>query len=82
MRTDPCVDCVKQLGLCQHHAPAILPQRAIPPWVWLIGETHVEQRGAQLDAAEAVAVERARRREERKRSRRGLAGLLTHIATA
>lgn len=83
MAEDPlCQSCVAQLGLCERHAPAVLPQRAIPPWVYLIGDSHIEQKQLQLDPHEAIAVDRAKRREARKRARRGLTGLLAHIATA
>lgn len=76
----PCADCLEQLGLCARHAPAVLPQRAIPSWVYLIGDAYVPPE--KLPAAEAIAVARVKRRDARKHARRGLTGLLTHIATA
>ena len=67
-----CVECLRDDGLCRFHARHVLPQLAVNlGWLRLMGEAHVEQKRLQkpLPKSEAVAVERAKRREGRKRAR-------------
>lgn len=79
---DLCADCLATTHkLCEACKPSILPQLAKNiGWLKLMGAAHAEQKA--LQDAEDAAVEKAKRRVERKCSRRGVAGLLTHIRTA
>lgn len=79
----PCPHCIAAQGLCAAHERGILPLLAVNlGWLRLIGESHVEQRRRQSPATEAAAIEKAKRREARKRARSGMRGLITHILTA
>lgn len=70
MMPDECPDCYGRAGLCFACQRAILPQlRVNVAWLKLIGEALVEQKRRQSLGDDGVAVEKAKRREGRKRAR-------------
>lgn len=67
-----CVACLTHGGLCHFHARHILPQLAVNlGWLRMMGEMHAEQTRLQAPLAvpDVAAVEKAKRREGRKRAR-------------
>lgn len=59
-----CPTCVKEQGLCAHHAKHVCPQLKQPAWYRLVGNTHYDTRRDESDEARRV-----RLRKERKRAR-------------
>jgi hypothetical protein len=79
--TDDCAHCLTAKGLCERCHVGVLPLLAINlGWLRMMGETVIEQKRRQ--SKPSMAAEKAKRREARKLSRRGYAGLLTHLRTA
>ena len=65
-----CPDCLQRSGLCRSCQRLILPQLAINRgWLKLIGNAEVEQTNRQEEYANRAAVEKAKRRADRKSRR-------------
>lgn len=81
---DLCADCLATFGkLCDRCKPTVLPQLARNiGWLKLMGEAHAEQTRLQEQDETTVAVERAKRRNDRRQARSGVRGLLVHVRTA
>lgn len=78
-----CPHCLGRRGLCRSCQRQFLPQLAVNGgWLKLIGEAVAEQTARQTEQANKAAIEKAKRRDARKRHRSGLRGLLMHVATA
>ncbi|MBA3852919.1 MAG: hypothetical protein C0503_00810 [Gemmatimonas sp.] len=63
----PCEECVKQNGLCAHHAKHVCPQLKQPSWYRLVGSRHYDTRHEESPEGRKI-----RERKERKRAARRL----------
>ena len=78
---EDCPRCIRSRGLCDRHTRGILPELARNiGWLKLMGETVVEQK--RLQAREDAATAKAKRREARKATKRGVPALLAAIRSA
>src|SRR5262245_56989688 len=69
----PACEAPEARGLCDWHRAGVLPQLAVPWWVWLIGVTIVSHRQPAPRASDAplsVSPEALAHAERRRRSRR------------
>ena len=68
----PACEAPEARGLCDWHRAGVLPQLAVPWWVWLIGVTIVSPRARQApaDMPLSVSPEAAAHAERKRRSRR------------
>ena len=65
-----CPDCLERSGLCRSCQRVILPQLAVNVgWLKLMGNAEVEQTSRQAEYENRAAVEKAKRRTERKARR-------------